>query len=47
MINGEIKIMFDEGSNITEVAGKSIPYIGVTRVYYEKTGNQTERKELR
>lgn len=40
MINGELKIQFDEGTNIMDIPGKAIPFVKLNITHYTADGQK-------
>jgi|LauGreDrversion4_2_1035121.scaffolds.fasta_scaffold402132_1 hypothetical protein len=43
LINGELKLQFEEGIDILTVAGKTVPYIAINIVNYTAAEGRTEQ----
>ncbi len=43
IINGELKLQIEEGLNLIQVPGKSVPYLGINIVNYTNEGVRTEQ----
>ena len=44
MINGEIKLQFDEGVNLIQLPGKAYPFISMNLVNYTNDGQKVEQR---